>query len=339
MVIGRDGQIIQTSLPQENPQAEKLAGGNIYENGMTKDQMNNAEMTPFFVLFDGRWYVCMRRETYGGRNALVMLPLAEISAAVMVLPCVSILFLGIIVFSIRIMLVHLNNSSEKVYLLQQEQQKRRKKDLDLARQIQAAELRYDHPDTEHSRVDSFMKPMEEVGGDFYDFYTLPDGRLICTIADVSGDGIPAAIFMMKAKTTLREQIFSCSTLEEAVTCTNERLCMNNEAKMFVTVWIGILNPDTGVCEYICAGHNLPILKRRRETKWLQGTNSPGLGVSPKAKFKMKSIQFCRGDILFLYTDGIIDAKNAAGEMFTGRRLFDLFTFEEHASYIEPLRKI
>lgn len=268
----------------------------------------------------------------------MLLPLAEISSGFMILPCSCILFLFIFLFGMRIMLVRLKKSRARVKYLQQDRLERHKKDLELARQIQHAELRPDHPDTTFCKVDSFMRPMEEIGGDFYDHYFLPDGRLVGTIADVSGDGIPAAIFMMKAKTTLREQMFSCSTLEEAVTRANKRLCQNNDTKMFVTLWVGVLYPETGLCEYVCAGHNLPLWRHDGTLEWLPGTNSPALAMTPSAKFRMKSIQLHRGDHLFLYTDGVTEARNANGEMFTGQRLFDIVS-AEHAMYIGVVRKV
>jgi hypothetical protein len=143
-----------------------------------------------------------------------------------------------------------------------EAERRMEADLATARKIQLGSLpnRFPaFPDIDRIDLYAAMDPAREVGGDFYDFFELDDHTIAFLIADVSGKGIPGALFMMTAKTEIENRLRDRLSLVEAVTAANAYLCANNEAGMFVTAWIATLDWKTGQVRYVNAGHNYPLL--------------------------------------------------------------------------------
>ncbi|MBQ9347427.1 MAG: SpoIIE family protein phosphatase [Oscillibacter sp.] len=166
-----------------------------------------------------------------------------------------------------------------------------------------------------------MDTAKEVGGDFYDFYLLDGDRLAFLIADVSGKGIPAALFMMRAKTMIRNLAEENHSVNEILTLANRGLCEGNDAGMFVTVWMCILNYRTGEAEYANAGHNQPVLRRKDGTfEYL--TTRPGFVLAglKQVKYRKNTLTFHPGDEIYLYTDGVTEANNAEEAMFGEARL-------------------
>ena len=192
-------------------------------------------------------------------------------------------------------------------------------ELTLATQIQGAMLPHifpPYPDRHEFDIFAVMEPAREVGGDFYDFFLIDDDHLCLVTADVSGKGIPAALFMMISKTILQ----SCAMLGvppgEILTKTNEALCSNNQVEMFVTVWIGILEISTGKLTCANAGHEYPVLKRKDGAFTLyKDKHSFAVGGMEGICYKEYELQLAPGDRLFLYTDGVPEATNAENEMF------------------------
>lgn len=197
-------------------------------------------------------------------------------------------------------------------------------ELEFARTIQRAALPSvfpAFPNRKEFDIYASMEAAREVGGDFYDFYLLGDSTLILVIADVSGKGIPAAMFMMQAKTMLNNFTQSGTDVEETFMKTNDALCANNDAEMFVTAWMGALNLETGRLRYVNAGHN-PMLMAK--------AGSPFAYVKPPAGFVLAGIEdypytaheltMEPGDILYVYTDGATEAQNVAGELYGDDRL-------------------
>ena len=166
-----------------------------------------------------------------------------------------------------------------------------------------------------------MDTAKEVGGDFYDFYLLDGERLAFLIADVSGKGIPAALFMMRAKTMIKNLAEENHPVNEILTMANRRLCEGNDAGMFVTVWMCILNYQTGEAEYANAGHNQPVLRRKDGTfEYL--TTRPGFVLAglKQVRYRKNPLTFQPGDEIYLYTDGVTEANNAEEAMFGEERL-------------------
>lgn len=166
-----------------------------------------------------------------------------------------------------------------------------------------------------------MDPAREVGGDFYDFYFTSNDTLNILIADVSGKGIPAAMFMMRAKTELKSLTESELNLSDVFTHANERLCEGNDAGMFVTAWQGCINLSTGFVSYVNAGHNPPLVRHSDGTFEFIKTK-PGFVMAGMEgiKYRTDEIQLNPGDILYLYTDGVTEAMNAKHELYGNDRL-------------------
>ncbi len=196
-------------------------------------------------------------------------------------------------------------------------------ELSFARDIQYSALPRVYP--ENSRIDLYanMLAAKEVGGDFYDFYPVMGDKIALLIADVSGKGIPAALFMMKAQTLIKSLVESGAAPEVAFTKANEELCRNNEAGMFLTAWLGIMDLETGVIRYANAGHNPPIVIRAKETLDFE-ESKPGFVLAGLEGINYKGYEFTleKGDTLYMYTDGVTEATDAENRLYGEKRLYD-----------------
>ena len=173
------------------------------------------------------------------------------------------------------------------------------------------------------KIDIFARMItaKEVGGDFYDFYFAGKNRLALVIADVSGKGVPAALFMMRAKATLQGYLKSGLDIVEAVEKTNHRLSTRNDANMFVTAWIGIVDLTTGALEYVNAGHNPPLLKRAGgAVEYLTARSGPALAVMDGVPYRRQALGLAPGDGLVLYTDGVTEATDQVQALYGEDRL-------------------
>ena len=195
------------------------------------------------------------------------------------------------------------------------------KELEYAKQIQLSALPTNFPTGEDYSIYAQMIAAKEVGGDFYDFYKLNDKTVALLVADVSGKGIPAAMFMMTAKTIIKDLAESGMAVNDIFTKANEKLCENNEADMFVTAWMGILDLETGKMTYANAGHNPPLLKRADGTfTYLRSRAGFVLAGIEGFHYRVNELELNAGDRLFLYTDGVPEATNAETELYGEDRL-------------------
>jgi sigma-B regulation protein RsbU (phosphoserine phosphatase) len=177
-----------------------------------------------------------------------------------------------------------------------------------------------------------MNPAKEVGGDFYDFYMLDENHLAVTIADVSGKGVGAALFMMISKTVLKNCAMLASSaysegqepdLAFVMEQANQQLTENNKEFMFVTVFFGILDLKTGLFSYVNAGHNPPLVHHNNEDEFsfiLNEKKNRVMGVRKNTKYQVYTLNLYSGDKLFFYTDGITEAMNKQKELFGEQRL-------------------
>lgn len=166
-----------------------------------------------------------------------------------------------------------------------------------------------------------MHAAKEVAGDFYDFFMIDQNRIAFVIADVSGKGIPAAMFMMSAKTTLKNNALSGYSAAKIIERTNKALCENNDVCMFVTMFFGIYDLSTKVLHYVNGGHNPPLLKREDSPyDWLRLDKGFALGIMENKEFHARKIRLRKGDKIFCYTDGVTEAMNSKGEVYGEKRL-------------------
>ena len=202
--------------------------------------------------------------------------------------------------------------------------KRLDKELEFAHRIQLSALPSvfpPYPDHTEFEIFASMDAAKEVGGDFYDFYFAGRNKFVFMIADVSGKGIPAAMFMMTAKTHLRNMTESGMDIAEVFTEVNKRLCENNAADMFVTAWMGAIDLETGVLSFVNAGHNPPLIKRADGSfEYLRSKANFILAGMDMTRYKRQEVQLSAGDEIFLDTDGVTEATNPAEELFGEERL-------------------
>ncbi|MCR5611639.1 MAG: serine/threonine-protein phosphatase [Clostridiales bacterium] len=207
-------------------------------------------------------------------------------------------------------------------------------ELALATKLQAAFVPSIFPPfPERSEFDIYasMNPAKEVGGDFYDFYLIDDDHLCLLIADVSGKGIPAALFMMVSKIILQSCAMLGRSAAEILTKTNEAICSNNKESMFVTVWLGILEISTGKLTCANAGHEYPALMRRGGSFGLfRDKHGLVIGGMDGLKYKEYELTLSPGDKLFVYTDGVPEATDADNELFGTERMLEALNEEPGA---------
>ena len=214
-------------------------------------------------------------------------------------------------------------------------------ELDVATEIQRGMLPKDIPARNDFELYATMTPAKEVGGDFYDFYFLDEKHLAITVADVSGKGIPAALFMVISKTILNNFMVSTHNREglaEVVAATNDKLCANNEAMMFVTAFIGVLDLETGEFIFVNAGHNPPVIYRDNHCEFLDVKKNFVLGAMDGITFVEQKILLRRGDLLFIYTDGVTEALNVSDEEYLPERLIKFMNATDCAAPLEILLK-
>ena len=197
------------------------------------------------------------------------------------------------------------------------------KELEYAKQIQLSALPTNFPEGEDFGIYAEMIAAKEVGGDFYDFYKLSDNVVAFLAADVSGKGIPAAMFMMTAKTIIKDLAEGGMSVNDIFTKANEKLCENNESGMFVTAWMGILDLTTGVMQYANAGHNPPLLKRAgKDFEYLRTRAGFVLAGMEGVRYRAGELTLYPGDRIFLYTDGVPEATNTENKLYGEDRLLE-----------------
>lgn len=195
-------------------------------------------------------------------------------------------------------------------------------ELAIARDIQRSVLPAELPARPTFAITGLMESAREVGGDFYDFFERSDGRLVFVIADVSGKGVPAAFFMAISRTLLKAIALFEDDPAVCVRQLNDLLVVDNDQMMFVTLLFGVFDPATGWVDYVNAGHAAPIrIGPDGRAQALPGTNDIAVAIAPE-DFTSQSIELAPGEMLLLYTDGVTEAFNAAGEQFGEKRLIE-----------------
>lgn len=188
-------------------------------------------------------------------------------------------------------------------------------------------------------VGAFMQAAKAVGGDFYDVFFVDSGRLVFVIGDVSGKGVPAAIFMANAKTILQNCVRNDPDLAGAVRTANNDLCARNEAHMFLTLWVGVLDLADKKLTFICAGHNPPVLVKGGQAAFLKKRSGMALAVKENLTYEAYTQPLSAGDILFLYTDGITEADTAQNDLYGEDRLLACFEDTDGLTSDQLIRKV
>ena len=198
-------------------------------------------------------------------------------------------------------------------------------ELDVARRMQASILPTEFPEEDSFEIHANMEPAQAVGGDFYDVQDLPDGRVGMAIADVSGKGVPAGLFMMSSRTLLKGAAIGSSDPATVLTTVNGVLSDDNAEMMFVTVLYAVYDPETRTYTYASGGHDSPLVVHADGTATLlPHTGGVALGVMPGIEYQTHSVTLEEGDTVILYTDGVTEAQNSNGEQYGLERLRETF---------------
>ena len=202
-------------------------------------------------------------------------------------------------------------------------------ELDVARRMQASILPTEFPNEDSFEIHANMEPAQAVGGDFYDVQDLPDGRVGMAIADVSGKGVPAALFMMSSRTLLKGAAIGSADPATVLNTVNGVLSDDNAEMMFVTVLYAVFDPETRTYTYASGGHDSPLVVHADGTATLlPHTGGVALGVMPGIEYQTHSVTLKEGDTVLLYTDGVTEAQNSDGVQFGLERIRE--TFRERA---------
>ena len=216
-------------------------------------------------------------------------------------------------------------------------------EMHLAAKIQSSMLPHvfpPFPDRHEFDLYASMDPAKEVGGDFYDFFLIDDDHLCLVMADVSGKGVPAALFMMVSKVILQSCAMLGRSAGEILTKTNEALCSDNQVQMFVTVWLGILEISTGKMKCANAGHEYPAIKRAGcPYELYKDRHGFVIGGMAGMKYKEYEMTLSPGDRLFLYTDGVPEATSGERELFGTDRMLAALNETGDAPPQEVLRGV
>ncbi|MBN1199172.1 MAG: SpoIIE family protein phosphatase [Bacteroidales bacterium] len=240
--------------------------------------------------------------------------------------------------------ITINKTLEEIRLVRKSQEEHHQllfiqHDLETAREIQQAILPATFPPFPHRKdfdIFASMQAAREVGGDFYDFFMIDNDHIGFVIGDVSGKGVPAAIFMAVSRTLIRATGLKGISVEECIDYANHLLCNESTSCMFVTVFYGILDTKTGEISYVNGGHNPPYLIRANGTlEVVPLTGGTILGFLDDEKFDSAKIHLQPNDTLFLYTDGITEAFNEEDEAFGEGRLEELL----RANYHLPIKDL
>ena len=276
----------------------------------------------------GRKAYC-RSFSFAGHRIMVIEPEAEFYETRDRIVEVMTILLAFVLGAFALMLIRITGDSERIKIFYRKEEESRAKEMDIAKTIQSSALPAGIPDNHFTRVHASMTPARDVGGDFYDYFLLDSNHGAFLVADVSGKGITAALYMMTAKTIIKDTILSERDLSTAITKVNAELSRHNPANMFLTAWIGILDFETGIVEFVNAGHNPPIAVKKKsgeiKTGWIKEKSGPMLAFMEGVKYKSHILQLAPGEAIFLYTDGVTEAMDAKGELFGEERLLKTFS--------------
>ena len=213
-------------------------------------------------------------------------------------------------------------------------------ELDIARSIQMSMLPLGIPPNDSIVIDAVLQPARTVGGDFYDFFYLDDAQICFVIADVSGKGVPAALFMSVTMSYIRAYSTSSLTPSKIINTVNNTIASNNDANMFVALFLGILHIKSGELQYVNAGHTEPyIISRNKPIKRLASSENPVVGAFEEINYKDETIVLEHHEKLFLYTDGVNEAFSKEDEQFGELRLKTLLEQSTDLSPKETIKTV
>ena len=255
---------------------------------------------------------------------------------------VQLIILATVAAAVYMSMVIMQDQMEK-YEREHETATRMGAELSMATDIQASQLPRlfpAFPNRPEFDVFASMTPAKEVGGDFYDFFLIDDDHVGLVMADVSGKGVPAALFMMVARVLIKSHLQNGESVGEALENVNDQLCESNEAELFVTVWAAVIEISTGKCTAANAGHEHPVLRRADgQYELVVYRHSPAVATLEGIPYKEHSFELHPGDSLFVYTDGVAEATNSKNELFGTDRMLQALNRNPDATPEEVLSNV
>ncbi len=271
----------------------------------------------------------------------IVAPIAAIAAQAF-FHDVQLIILATVVAAVYMSMVIMQDQMEK-YEQEHETATRMGAELSMATDIQASQLPRlfpAFPNRPEFDVFASMTPAKEVGGDFYDFFLIDDDHIGLVMADVSGKGVPAALFMMVARVLIKSHLQNGESVGEALENVNDQLCESNEAELFVTVWAAVIQISTGKGIAANAGHEHPVLRRvGGQYELVSYRHSPAVATMEGIPYKEHSFELHPGDSLFVYTDGVAEATNAQNELFGTDRMLQALNRNPDAMPEEVLSNV
>lgn len=222
-----------------------------------------------------------------------------------------------------------------------EERQRAKSELEISSRIQLGILPHNFDDYALLGADIYadMIPAKTVGGDFYDFFKTTDNKIAVVIADVSGKGVPAAMFMSMTKMVIEMYLVNGKTPAQTLTLANKYICEHNSADMFLTAFVGVYNCENGEFIYANAGHNPPVLCRNGKPEFMKLKAGFMLGSLDFIKYEQEQILLEDSDSLFLYTDGVTEGNDKNGEFFGEKRLLDIFENSQNMTSYQMVNSV
>ena len=271
---------------------------------------------------------------------VVLLMVKPFETAFGIVKSIALPFIIINALGFMLIITIINNMEKQRTILLD--RNRLQSELEVATVIQKSMLpviNEEYPGIDAIDVSASMQTAKEVGGDFYDVFYVDRNRIAFVIGDVSGKGIPAALFMATAKTTLQNCIRDIPSLADAVETANNVLCASNEAEMFVTLWVGILDLTSYELQFISAGHNPPVVVHGDKGSYLKMKNGFVLAGMEGVHYKEHTVQLYQDDIVFLYTDGVTEATDSNEALYGEERLLQCFENTAESSTSDILKKV
>ena len=287
------------------------------EIGFDASDVSDPNVTFEQTLFGDKAFC--RSCVFGGHRFIMVVPSAEFYGTRDVLMVVMTILLALVLGAFVVLLLRISNDARRIKAFYAAEDAARAKDMVIAKTIQTSALPVPLAANPCFRLAASMTPAREVGGDFYDFFMLDATHLAFLVADVSGKGVTAALYMMTAKTVIKDALLATRDIAAAFTEANRELCRNNSANMFLTAWGGVLDFETGVVAFVNAGHNPPA-KVGKSVEWLADKSGTVMAFMDCVKYTPRLAHLAPGDVLFLYTDGVTEAMDRKGELFGEERL-------------------
>ena len=313
----KTGALVSTYLADgETPTLEEIG----FDASNVPDSDETFEQTLF-----GHKAFC-RSYVFGEHRFIMVVPKAEFYGTRDVLMVVMTILLALVLGAFVVLLLRISNDAKRIKAFYAAEDAARAKDMEIAKNIQTSALPVPFGANPYFNLMASMTPARDVGGDFYDFFMLDATHLAFMVADVSGKGVTAALYMMTVKTLLKNAILSRRDPAAAFTWVNAELCRSNTANMFLTAWCGVLDLATGQVTFASAGHNPPMkvevrgAEGRPRAKYVTEKSGPVLAFLNGVEYAPFTFSLSPGDLLFLYTDGVTEALDSKGGLFGEERL-------------------